>query len=171
MLHVSQTGTIGCWKSPKVASDDNKEPKRDLSNRSYFGITFHWNWLDALRNKLWEPISREQKRTTETMLHTNPTHLKICEIQMTNIDGNFSMNAEVNKVNKSVATCREFRWIITKKKRSCWYMLLLAHPNMLKSKLNEISGLKIKENKLHNAQYLRRKLYLVAKKQHTTIFC
>ena len=40
------------------------------------------------------------------------------------------------------------------KKESSRYMLLLAHPNILKSKLNKISKLEIEENQWQNAQHL-----------------
>ena len=34
------------------------------------------------------------------MLHTIPTHLEIYEVQVTNVEGDFTVNAEVSQVNK-----------------------------------------------------------------------
>ena len=52
MLQVSRTGTIGCWKLSKTTSGDNKEARRDLSCRSYFG---RWNKMpSSSRHRSWK---------------------------------------------------------------------------------------------------------------------
>ena len=60
-----------------------------------------------------------------------------------------------NKVNidhllvissSSILTWKEFRWMITTKRWNYWYMLLLVHPNMLKSRPSQISEWEIEEN-------------------------
>lgn len=45
-----------------------------------------------------KPLKTNQKQI-KTMLHTTNTHVEIYKVQMTNVDSNFTKNAEVSKVN------------------------------------------------------------------------
>ena len=46
-----------------------------------------------------EPLKTDHKQIN-TMLHTTPPHVVIYKVQMTNVEGNFTINAQVSKVNK-----------------------------------------------------------------------
>ena len=54
--------------------------------------------LDLARCLEKKPLRTDHKQT-EAMLHTISTHVEIYEVQMTNVEGNFNINAEVSKLN------------------------------------------------------------------------
>lgn len=46
-----------------------------------------------------KPLRTDHKQI-ETTFHTTPAHTEMSEVQMTNVEGSFTVNAEVIKVNK-----------------------------------------------------------------------
>ena len=46
-----------------------------------------------------KPLRTDHKQI-ETTFHTTPAHTEMSEVQMTNVEGTFTVNAEVIKVNK-----------------------------------------------------------------------
>lgn len=46
-----------------------------------------------------KPLRTDHKQM-ETSFHTTPANAEMSEVQMTNVEGSFTVNAEVTKVNK-----------------------------------------------------------------------
>ena len=63
------------------------------------------NGISNISSKFARGLEKKPLRTNhkqvETMLHTTPTQVEIYEMQMTNVKGNFTINADVSKVNKT----------------------------------------------------------------------
>ena len=130
---------------------------------------------------------RTKHKQIETMLQATPTHEEIYEVQMTHIDGNFTINAEVSNFNKPklislLNPC--YKDVIQKYSHLKGIQM---NDNNEKTELpihviigtSKYAQIKTKDNiRIENRgetiakyQQLGRELYLVDKKQYKTIFC
>ena len=54
----------------------------------------------SLANRLKKNPSRKDYKQIQSMLHTTTTKVEVCEVEVSNLERNFKITADVNKVNK-----------------------------------------------------------------------
>lgn len=110
---------------------------------------------ELARRREKKPLRTNHKHI-EKIFHTTPTHVEeIYEVQMTNVKDNFTINAEVSKVNKpnlispNICYTNPIQQYFNQKG-----IYMNDNDEKTKIPINEILGLEIEQNQLQNTQHL-----------------